>query len=185
MCNFSLYLRKSSHACPHVCIHTRVPESLFRNHHPRGRMSVFRPYIQHGSPTPVVQRTLIKSSRSCRRGKGEGRHPFELLRQSLSQIKVRFGARENNSAYGRARARARASARERTAERIPRARPGFDSEYLFDEPDLSSPPSPVGLSSPSSLAHPSSLPPPLSLAIYVSSLEYRVLHGNARDTYLE
>jgi len=65
-------------------------------------------------PAPAMQRTLIKSSRSCRRG-GEGERigiPLSLW-QSLSQIKVRFGARENNLERAR-------------AARIPRAQPAFD-----------------------------------------------------------
>lgn len=56
-----------------------------------------------------MQRALIKSSRSCRRGRERVGIPLSL-RQSLSQIKVRFGARENNSVRARAW--------------IPRARPG-------------------------------------------------------------
>lgn len=70
-----------------------------------------------------MQRTLIKSSRSCRRERGESVGIPLSLWQSLSQIKVRFGARENNSANARAQ--------------IPHARPSLDSEYLFGDPDLS------------------------------------------------
>lgn len=72
-----------------------------------------------------MQQALIKSSRSCTRGRERADIPLSLW-QSLSQIKVRFGARENN--FVRARTR------------IPRARPSLDSEYLFGEPDLSLPP---------------------------------------------
>jgi len=50
-----------------------------------------------------MQRALIKSSRSCRREKEREKVGIPLsLWQSLSQIKVRFGARENNSVRARA-----------------------------------------------------------------------------------
>lgn len=100
-----------------------------------------------------MQRALIKSSRSCRRGREWLGIPLSL-RQSLSQIKVRFGARENNSV--------------RSRTRIPRARPGLHSEYLFGEPDLSF--------APSSLP----VPPPPPLGYVCVSLGYRILYGNAR-----
>lgn len=51
-----------------------------------------------------MQQALIKSSRSCTRGRERVGIPLSL-RQSLSQIKVRFGARENNSMRARARGR--------------------------------------------------------------------------------
>lgn len=74
---------------------------------------------------PAMQQALIKSSRSCTRGRERVGIPLSL-RQSLSQIKVRFGARENNSVRARGRGF--------------RARPSLDSEYLFGEPDLTLPP---------------------------------------------
>jgi len=93
----------------------RTLEALF--HRSRERASVSRLCKRGGSrPAPAMQRTLIKSSRSCRRVAGRGGEEEEerigiplSLWQSLSQIKVRFGARENNLERAR-------------AARIPRAR---------------------------------------------------------------